>query len=413
MVSLLCLLLLAGGALAQEEQTVVFKTPSGYSQLWVDESAVVTPEAIEATVEGIRQQDADPEQIVIFVHGFDVTRDHGTEKFSELARRAGAAMDTAGARAAFAGVQWDSEAGTLLGLEGAYFDKIPLARSVGRGPVRQLLSALHTAFPKARVSLWGHSMGCEVIAAAIAPEITYEQGAPFVEAFAPGAELKANALVFCGSDLDYDRLAKSGIPVRDKEPRVGLIWATVAPYSGKGDKAMNIRARVRGKGAGAAFLKMNLDQLNTAMTTRRIVFDGESIPHSHNFDEYYDDARLARIIPTMLYTADNSRAKPADLAEIDRILAAPDDVNSLLHHLDSDHYGTMYYTLWRVERLNCGDARHMCDGTLEHIGPLIKDSPQKIWRLQPRSECVTLKSGQFPTEKMMTRAGAPPWAKKK
>src|SRR5690606_29836839 len=108
-------------------------------------------------------------------------------------------------------------------------------------------------------------------------------------------------------------------------------------------------------------------QLDQVVGSRRILLDTSGVPTDHNFDKYYDQARLQRMLASMLYLADPKLKKPAELAELDEILALPDDVSTLLPYLDSPNTGTLLYTLWRLERLNCGDARHMTDQTIEQI----------------------------------------------
>jgi hypothetical protein len=233
-----------------------------------------------------------------------------------------------------------------------------------------------------------------------------------VETFEPKSAVKLLMAVFCGSDLDYDIWAKSQVEARAQSQRVEMTWSTVAPLLGKGDKVLSYRARLRGRAAGSAFPKMTLTQLDDVVSKRRLILDGEDIPNSHDFGEYYNDARLDRIVPVMLYLANPGLPKPLELAELDKILEAPADAASLTPFLDSGRYGTLFYTLWRLERLNCGDARHMTDGTLETIARLLKEHPQMIWKEQKKTECVTVQRGEFPSVRMMTRAGAPPRARR-
>lgn len=388
--------------------------PKEYSQLWVDKTAIVTPEAVAATVAGVKKQQADPEHIVVFIHGFDVSRDSSTAEFDGLAGRLRKQFEPSKTKVAFAGVQWESASDqSVFELANVYWEKISVARSTGRGPARQLLLGLQKAFPKAHISVMAHSMGCEVAAAALVPEIEYADQVPFVETFEPKTDVKLHMVSLCGSDLDYDIWSKSHAEARTQNERNKILWQTVAPYMGKGDKVLSMRAKLRGKAAGSAFPKMTLQQIDEACSKRRIIFDGENIPNDHDFDKYYDDNRLARMVPVMLYLVNPKLPKPVELAELDTILAAPNDLNVLLPYLDTGRYGTLFYTLWRIERINCGDARHLTDGTLENVARMLKDKPQMIWREQPKSECVTIKNEQFPTEKMMTRAGAPPRARKR
>jgi esterase/lipase superfamily enzyme len=395
---------------------VTYVAPQNYSQLWVDKSAVVTDKEVAATIAGLRKQVADPEHIVVFLHGFNVARDSSTAKFDRLAARLKETLGPNHGKVAFAGIQWESASdSSIFELANVYWEKISVARSVGRGPTRQLLLEIKKAFPKAHISLMAHSMGCEVTEAAIVPELDYEDQIPFVPTYQPETPLSLNLVTLCGSDLDYDIWSKSKADPKAQNQRVRLTWQTVAPYdkNKKRDKVLSYRARLRGKAGGSAFPLMTLPQLDEVVSTRRILLDTSGVPSDHDFDKYYDEARLAKLVPSMLYLANPKLAKPPELAELDGILALPNDVTTLLPYLDSPNVGSFLYTLWRLERLNCGDARHLTDGTLEAIGRMLVDKPQMIWREAPKSDCATIRSEQFPTVKAMTRAGAPPRARKK
>ena len=412
--ALLLYLLMAVPLLAEVTAPPPPVGPKEFAQLWVDKSAVVTPEAVAATVAGLKKQQADPDHIVIFIHGFNVSRDSSTAEFDDLAKRLRKQFEPSKARVAFAGVQWDSASDqSVFELANVYWEKISVARSTGRGPTRELVFAIKKAFPKAHLSLMAHSMGCEVAAATIIPDIQYADQVPYVATCQPDANLTVHMASLCGSDLDYDIWSKSQSKARSLNERCLTMWQTVAPYVGKGDKVLAARAKLRGRAAGSAFPKMTLEQLDDSINHRRIILDGENIPTDHEFGKYYDDARLARIVSVMLYRANPKLPKPLEIAELDEIMEAPSEVSSLLPYLDGGRYGTLFYTLWRLERLNCGDARHLTDGTLESIGRMLKDKPQMIWREQAKTECMTVKNEQFPTERMMTRAGAPPRARKR
>jgi esterase/lipase superfamily enzyme len=394
----------------------VYVEPKNYSPLWVGRNAVVTAEEIAATVVGLKKQEPNPDHIVVFIHGFNLRREASTAEFDRLAKNLRTELTSSQAnKVAFAGVQWASASeSSVFELANVYWQKISVARSVGRGPTRQLLLAIHKAFPKAHVSVMAHSMGCEVAAAAIIPEMVYDDQVPFVPTYQPEADVMLNLVTFCGSDLDYDIWSKSGVEGRSLVKRNRMLWQTVAPNDkGKKDRVLSYRARLRGKAAGASFPKMTVQQLETVLGQRRIILDTEAIPSDHDLEKYYDQDRLARIVATMLYVANPKRVKPPEIGQIDEIMAEPDHVKSLLPHLDSPHVGTLFYTLWRIERLNCGDARHLTDGTLEAIVTTLREKPQMVWREAPKSECLTIKNEQFPTVTQMTRSGAPPRARKR
>ncbi|MCA9777530.1 MAG: alpha/beta hydrolase [Candidatus Eremiobacteraeota bacterium] len=404
----LCLLFLFPAAADDE-----LKVPQNFASLWVDETAVVTPEAVNETVAALKKQQAQPQHVIVMIHGFDVDRNYSTTQFDALAERLGKQFAPTD-KVAYAGVQWDSANDkSVFQMDKVYWEKISVARSTGRGPTRDLLAAIRKEFPNTHISILAHSMGCEVLAAAIVPEIKYDDQVPFVETAHPDKKLPLLMAVMCGSDLDFDIWAKSHVAPDSKEKRSKMTWSTVVPYDGRKDKVLSVRGGVRGRAAGTSFPKMTLEQLDDVVSTRHMMLDNKDIPEDHAFEKYYNEARLARIVPVMKYLSNPKTEKPEEIAELDKVLAAPGSYEALQPFLDSGRYGPLFYALWRLERVNCKDARHLCDGTLEKVGRMLKDQPKMVWKEQGTTECVSVKSEQFPTEKMMTRAGAPPWAKKK
>lgn len=395
-------------------RTASAQEPVGYAQLWVGKDAKVSPQAVQATVAETARQEPDPEEIVVMVHGFKKPRAGSTNDFNILAERIEAQFEKSGVSVALVGVQWDSSVAVpkATGLDALrmireYHDAIPIARSVGVGPTRELLLALQDRFPKAHLTVLAHSMGCEVAGAALLPETKYEEYIPFVPAFLPQRTVGLDMLVLAGSDLDYDFWYKSGISAREMERRARLTWLTVADYLSKGDKVLNTRKRVRGRAGGSSFPRMTLEQLDQAVSERRIFIDREDIPRNHQFLEYYTEARLKRIIDTLKYLTVARAPQPDELAEIDEILAAPNELDRLLPYLDHLSYGAKFYALWRIERINCGDASHMTDLTLDQIIETYRHNPKLIPGTRLESECITVRNGQFPTAKAMIKAGVP------
>ena len=286
----------------------------------------------------------------------------------------------------------------------AYRETVPLARSVGRGPTRELLLELQKEYPKAHLSVFAHSMGCEVAAAALLPEIVYHEYVPFVDPFRPDHAVQLDMIVLAGSDLDYDFWYKSGISARALENRTRLTWLTVADYLTKGDKVLNTRKRIRGRAGGSSFPRMTLEQLDQTVGERRIFIDQRSIPRGHQFLDYYETKRLDRILSTLRYLTAARAPEPEEIEVLDEILAAPNRPGALLPYLDEPGYTAKFYALWRIERLNCGDARHMTDLTLDDIVELLRSDPQKVEEMRSSTECVTVQKAHFPTEKTLTEA---------
>ncbi len=382
--------------------------PTGYASLWVDKSAAVSKEVVDKTLAEANALQPDPEQIVVFIHGFKKPRDGSTRDFNALTERLQPMFAKDSTRVMFVGLQWESATkASLLKMQKTYLDTVPLARSVGRGPARQLLLELQKRYPKAHVSVFAHSMGCEVAAAAMLPEISYDEHQPFVETYLPNEQVQLDMLTLAGSDLDYDFWYKSDISARRFESRCRFTWLTVADHLEKGDRTLNMRSRVRGKAAGATFPRMTLEQLDQTVSERRLFLDHRGIPTNHKLLNYYEVPRLERIVATLRYLTTPRAPQPDEIAELDEILAAPSQLEILLPYLDKPSYSAKFYTLWRIERINCGNARHMTDLTLLDITNLLKERPKKIWTERPKSDCLTVKNGQFPTEKVMIKAGAP------
>lgn len=397
---------------AAQEQPEEVQVPDGFASLWVEKDGAFTPDAIQRTLDDLAQQQNDPEQIVVFIHGFKKPRAGSTRDFNELVKRVRSQLEKNNTRVGIVGVQWDSSINipntkglNALKVMRAYHEAIPLARTVGRGPTRALLLALQEKYPKAHISMFAHSMGCELAAAAILPETVYEEYPPFGETYRPKTDVELEMLVLAGSDLDYDFWYKSGVDADEVEQRSRLTWFTVADYLTKGDKVLNTRKRVRGLAGGSAFPRMTLPQLDQAIAERRIFIDQKDIPRSHQFLDYYTDERLERIIATLRYLTEPRAPQPEEMADLDEILAAPDDMELLLEYLDHASYASKFYATWRIERINCGDARHMTDLTLEEILETLRSEPQKIAEMRPGCDCQSVKKGQFPSPKVMEEAG--------
>ncbi|MFA7483758.1 MAG: alpha/beta hydrolase [Vulcanimicrobiota bacterium] len=409
---LLLLLLTSVVSLGQEPEV---HTPDGFAPLWLEKDGQFTPEALEATLNELSRLQDDPEQIVVFIHGFKKPRAGSTRDYNTLVKRLRPLFESDQSRVGFVGVQWDSavDIPSSKGLDAlrmirAYHDMVPVARTVGRGPTRALLLALQEKYPKAHISLLAHSMGCEVAAAAVLPEITYLDHKPFGQTHRPQDDVQLDMLVLAGSDLDYDFWYKSGIEADEVEERTRLIWFTVADYLSKGDKALNTRRRIRGMAGGSAFPRMTLPQLDQAVAERRIFIDHKDIPRSHQFLDYYTDERLERMVAVLRYLTVPRAQQPEEITDLDEILAAPHDLELLLSYLDHPNYASKFYATWRIERINCGDARHMTDLTLEEVVELLRHDPKKIEEFRQTSPCISVKKGLIPSPKAMKAAGIKP-----
>ncbi len=255
-----------------------------------------------------------------------------------------------------------------------------------------------------------HSMGCEVSVAAGSPELKFGDVTDSLGAFEPEKEIQVNALVLAGSDLDYDAGYKGRYNADFH--RVGLLWMTMSRlYRRERDKVLDIRALIRGKAQGSTFPRMTAAQYEALFTGRKAVFDNESIPPTHDFLKYYDEARVARLVASMVYRADPTAVpKPADLEVIDEVMDAQAQVEALVPFLDSRQFSGTVYSLWRIEGLLGDGSRHFEDEYLSHIGDVAMDCPRSLRQRPYDSPCETVKRGYWPTPKALARAGAPEWA---
>jgi hypothetical protein len=409
------LILLMGAALAEEDLPIAHEgKPSNYAQLWIDDTAQVTPQAVQETLDDLAHQGSDFDHILVMTHGFDLDETTSTRQLEWLAEKFLREFKTKGAqKIGLVSLQWHSATGAaIVPLGGDYLRKVALARSAGRGPGRQLLLALQDKYPNAHISLLGHSTGCELTNAALVPELTYDGTEPFVPAYQPERPLKVLMHVMVGSDVDYDLYAKGKVSPAQTIDRCELAWQTMVPIVPKDkDEILILRAHFIGRPLGSRFPKLTQEQLDDAVSGRHWLIDSREIPISHTFIDYFSDERVARLADAMMYLANPRAIKPELLDTMDKVLAAPDDVDTLVSYLDNESAGVTFYAVWRLERLLCKDSRHLTDDTYEDEIEMLRSHAQKIWRTQRDSPCLTIRQGIFPSGEMMTAAGAPPWAR--
>lgn len=388
---------------AQDQPTSLI-IPPPYAKFVVQPDSTVSEATLTAALEDVARQEERPEQIVLLIHGYDMGVEQSSWLFEPLALSVKSGLYPGAA--AVVGVQWDSGGGGF-----DYFSTLARARQVGRGPVRQLMLTLSERYPEAKLSVFAHSMGCEIAVAAMVPEISYEDNPPEGSAFRSSERLSLIMAAFAGSDLDYDMWTRYPDAARLWFERCRLTWSTLTDPAGPGDKVLSLRARIRGKAMGALMPPLPQDVVDRVVPAGGLYLDMDNLPSSHELDAYFSPGRLTHILGALRYLSLPRSAEPKELAAMREVVETPDDLATLLSYLDLPYGGAAYAALWRLERLNCGDSRHLADGTLSRAASLLGDSPQQVWRLQAHSDCVTLRHGQFPTDKMMTRAGAPPWAR--
>lgn len=409
---LMAMLLLGIAASARAQE------PANYIPVWVEKDGLLTTEALQATLSAVAAQDADPKHIVVLIHGFDVPREDSTRQFETVGQLLHDEFARQKRKVVVIGLQWDSDVDVgLAALAGAYMDTVTVARSVGHQAARQLFLGLHERWPEARINTCGHSMGCEVTAAAIAPEMKYKEGSQGEGTVAapllPEKDVHLNLVTLAGSDLDYDVFAQSGIQARTQKPRLRMLWMTLSPVLGDKDEVLKLRKVLRGQAAGNSFPLMTETQYDAIFSHKAAFFDNEDIPKSHDFLLYYDQPRVAQLAAAMLWLAEPKAVpEPAGFREMDQVMLAPADADALARFLDTPHLNTQIYALWRLEKVLCGGSKHLADGFLPSVAALLRHTPRQVLSLRKSDEttCQTVKKAYWPTTKQMTRAGVPPWA---
>jgi len=404
----LCLFLACLPAAAQDKTA----GPGRYSPVWLGKGERLSAEQIDKSVAPVLAQK--PDHLVVLVHGYGIPKDETKEDYAKVSEDVKNILQTRGVRSAVLGVQWESAVpgdGVPWQTEDAYFTAITRARSVGHVPLRQLLLEVEKRSPNTKVDVLAHSLGCEVSAAAIYPELTYKDDAKdFAPAYAPGTPLKTNFFGLMGSDLDYDVWYKSQMPFSAQNPRVGMHWMTISSYVGDRDQALIVRKISRGFAGGTAIPRMTEGQWDTLMGNRTLMLDNQDVPTTHDFSQYLSTNRLQRMLSTALFVAQpDQKPKPPEVAEVDKIRALPAQPDQIKPWLDSPYLASQITALWRLEHILCGSSRHLADGTIEDHARLMRNTPALVKAERKDSKCVSIKRGYWPTQQQLTRAGAPNW----
>jgi len=386
--------------------------PSAFVPIWTPDGSLLSQSQLDEAFKLMNKQQSKPTHILVLMHGYHTMREDSTAQFQQVAQRAQAEFAQRQERVLVVGIQWESAlpgAGVPWDAEDVYFEALGRARNLGHQAARQVLLALQQKFPKAHYSIWGHSLGCEVAAACLMPEIQYGDDATKSSAFQPKQDIHIDMLALCGSDLDYDVWYKGHVSLRQRKPRMRLAWMTISPYLGERDKTLQLRNVSRGRAGGSGLPRMTQEQCDVVYKNRAIVFDNRNIPTDHALLEYYSDARVQRLVSTAEYLANPKSPKPIELQEADKVLAAPNSVEALAPWLDSPNLSTQVYALWRLDHLLCGSCVHLSDETLDKMGQLLRNRPAMVRKERPSSPCKILSRQLWPTETQMTRAGAPAW----
>ena len=397
--------------------------------LWVGDSATLTDDMLAQVLSAVRQQEANPQHIVLFVHGFDTSRAASTQQYTVLAQRALEQYKKHGKRVAIIGLQWHSDLGppklwilkvvtATLGLDSdnPYLGKVAFAQNIGRTAGRQLMVMLNQQFPQTQINVMAHSLGSDLTRNMITPflRMNFERNKYMPEQtplFAPDTQVRTGLVSLAGADLDYDLLYQnresSARPTN--EATIKLLWLTVGGVKNpdRRDLILSLRALARGDRAmGNTIPRMGRRQIDTVCSRRGVVLDGRNIPMTHDYLKYYDVSRMERLVSAAVYLTDPTQPDPL-LVKLEEIIKAPADPKTLQAFFDgslSDEISVSYYTLWRLEGICCGGPRHLSDGYLEWLGLLMNDEPRDVAAQRWKGPCMVVRDGWWPTKRMVYRA---------
>ena len=134
---LLMILILGLAATAKAQE------PGTFVPVNVDATGVLSAEAVTAFVKAVLAEDAQPTNIAVLVHGFDVPREESARQYGLVSGLLKDEYARSKQKVLVVGLQWDSDVDVgLLDLTEAYLGKVPVARSTGRQALRQVLLAL-------------------------------------------------------------------------------------------------------------------------------------------------------------------------------------------------------------------------------------------------------------------------------
>jgi len=376
------------------------------------------PEAVRAEALSVAGRDGAPRHLVILVHGWDTPYYASTASYETAALRFQAEFRRHDVSSGVIGLQWPSSAGAArewvprsfagfvtrkVGFRNAvrdpYLSKLAVARAVGRVGLRQLVFDARRRFPGTRIHLVGHSMGTEVIAHAVEPEMTpVPRRGP--RPYEPGRPCAVDLVALLGSDLDYDAAARA-----PQQPLAAeMVWTTFPKLEARQDMALRARRLPRGKAAfGNRVPLLRGEQYDRGIAERRLVYDVDDIPPDHEFLKYLSQARVRKLAEAAVTLDEPARRASPVLRELDAILQAPDDPGALAPYLDSPSASATLYALWRLEHALCGNSRHLVGGYSLRV---LQRGMNVDWLARERetTDCRVVREGLWPGRRMRKEA---------
>jgi hypothetical protein len=314
-----------------------------YVPVALQKDGSVTAASLDAMTVAVRPEVGEGNaQIVVMLHGFATPHWVAEKNFTIAAGRLREQSVAAHLRMGIVGVHWDSHVGepprwlseaaaarvtSLLGMKKAvrnpYLAKTRLAREAGRTGARSVFFKLQEAFPRATFHVIAHSLGAEMVVAALAPAGSARKGES-TEIDQPERELRLRMVTLVGADMDCDTFVRPGSTARTALRRADLWWVTV-PAKGKADGVLELR-RAAGKGdaVGNCGMKLEREDLDMLLRRRALVVDQKDIPATHSSPKYMTEWRAEAVVRSIAYLRDPESAfgKSSVLARLDNYLGS-------------------------------------------------------------------------------------------
>lgn len=401
--------------------------------IWITKKGVPTDEARQEALRELAAEEADPQHVVVLVHGFETPRRRSEKQYAQIAGDVHGEFGRLGERVSVLGVQWPSDVGPQrswlpqsvlsyifrkIGFKNAVRDpyrfRVDLARKIGRTGLREILFDVRERFPEARLHVFAHSLGTEMVLHAADPGLTKTRRDYRRLTFQPERKLQLDLVAVMGADADVDIASRTppGGTQRGEFPM--LLWQTLPKYGTRHDKVLDIRKIARGKIAlGNDVPRLRAEQIDRLLGAHRLIFDTKNIPADHAFLHYYTQERIAQLAEAAAALRDPACGRSGLLTSIDQVLAAPNTVEGISPFLIGPETSPKIYALWRLERLLCGNSHHLENSYAQHVLAKTLHDPRWLDREREVTACKVVKEGLWPPSDVVARVRAAAEAKRR
>lgn len=360
--------LTASPALAREQRSASARGDRGFYCVRIDQEGRAEKRSLDAVAARIQHESAaGPVQVLLMVHGFQTPESAADKDYEKIAGRMAKQTSRLGIRTMLVGLHWDSGSNSLgawlpkavghritslLGFKKAiknpYLEKVKEARQVGRNGLRTVLFRLQDAAPQAPIHVLAHSLGAEVVVAALAPEAALSDlNEPIQHR---GRLLSLGVVTLMGADLDFDTFNREHPESAAHALSQAQVWWVTVPESKRADGMLELR---RGAGRGDAIgnrgLKLSRQDTDRLLRRRGLVLDMGDVPVKHGFTDYCTPKRVEALARSLCYLADPAapEGQSSTLAALDRLLRTDPARLRLAANADCS---TRLYTVWRTGR---------------------------------------------------------------